>query len=91
MVILFLNKLLIRNTADNPDYAAIAPDKLSQVHVSRIHKNLLLEKGGEKPSHHMAGRLPVCSLVTQARIHVRIEEQLIEVLDIFQRIERQLL
>ena len=38
-----------------------------------------------------AGGLSVFSLIPQPRIHVRIEGQLIEVLHIFQRIERQLL
>jgi len=33
----------------------------------------------------------VFSLVTQARIHVRIEGQLIEMLNIFQRVEWQIL
>jgi hypothetical protein len=45
----------------------------------------------KSPPSMAAGGHPGCNLLTQIRIHIRVKGQLIEMLDIFQRIERQFL
>jgi len=54
-------------------------------------KNIACTKKRKEPSCRKAGGLPVCSLSTYIRIHIRIVGQLIEMLDIFQWIEGQLI